>query len=124
MSKPQEEEKEEEEEEFQSSGKRLKCTKSLKEDEMESEVSLMEDTRGGLFFHPTTPVSFVVSDALELDFPIIYVNKVFEIFTGYHAHEVLGRNWYPFIYSFFFNSSSFLLLLFSVLFLFFHLMYK
>jgi flavin-binding kelch repeat F-box protein 1 len=101
MSKPQEEEKEEEEEEFQSSGKRLKCTKSLKEDEMESEVSLMEDTRGGLFFHPTTPVSFVVSDALELDFPIIYVNKVFEIFTGYHAHEVLGRNWYPFIYSFF-----------------------
>jgi hypothetical protein len=84
----------------------------------------MEDTRGGLFFHPTTPVSFVVSDALELDFPIIYVNKVFEIFTGYHAHEVLGRNWYPFIYSFFFNSSSFLLLLFSLLFLFFHLMYK
>ncbi|KAM6562125.1 hypothetical protein CsatB_022123 [Cannabis sativa] len=40
----------------------------------------------------TTPTSFVVSDALEPDFPIIYVNKVFEIFTGYRADEVLGRN--------------------------------
>ncbi|KAJ6689528.1 hypothetical protein OIU85_005893 [Salix viminalis] len=102
MSKPQEE-KYEEEEEFQSSGKRLKCAKSFKEkreeeedgeeeEETEGEVSLMEDTRGGLFFYPTNPTSFVVSDALELDFPIIYVNKVFQILTGYQAHEVLGRN--------------------------------
>ncbi|KAL9364544.1 hypothetical protein Peur_042417 [Populus x canadensis] len=102
MSKPQEE-KYEEEEELQSSGKRLKCAKSFKEkgkeeeedeeeEELEREVSLMEDTRGGLFFCPTNPTSFVVSDALELDFPIIYVNKVFQNFTGYQAHEVLGHN--------------------------------
>ncbi|KAJ0644695.1 putative histidine kinase [Helianthus annuus] len=36
---------------------------------------------------------FVVTDALEPDNPIIYVNSVFEIITGYHAEEVLGRNW-------------------------------
>jgi len=35
-----------------------------------------------------------VSDALEPDFPLIYVNRVFEVFTGYRADEVLGRNWY------------------------------
>jgi clock-associated PAS protein ZTL len=36
----------------------------------------------------------VVSDALELDFPIIYdVNRGFEDATGYRAEEVLGRNW-------------------------------
>uniref|UniRef100_A0ACD5V9P3 Uncharacterized protein n=1 Tax=Avena sativa TaxID=4498 RepID=A0ACD5V9P3_AVESA len=34
----------------------------------------------------------VVSDALEPDFPIIYVNRGFEDATGYHAEEVLGRN--------------------------------
>ncbi|KAJ0037610.1 hypothetical protein Pint_22410 [Pistacia integerrima] len=82
---------EEEEDEIRSSGKRQKC--SLKEaeecDGEESELSL----ETGFFFYPTTPTSFVVSDALELDFPIIYVNKVFEISTGYRADEVLGRNW-------------------------------
>nr|AML79278.1 putative LOV domain-containing protein [Exocarpos cupressiformis] len=46
----------------------------------------------GSFFYPTAPSAFVVSDALEPDFPIIYVNTVFEIFTGYRADEVLGRN--------------------------------
>ena len=117
MSKPQEE-KDEEEEELQSSGKRLKCAKSFKEkgeeeeeeeeeEELEREVSLMEDTRGGLFFYPTNPTSFVVSDALELDFPIIYVNKVFQNFTGYQAHEVLGHNWYSFFYSFIFHFTFF-----------------
>jgi flavin-binding kelch repeat F-box protein 1 len=40
-----------------------------------------------------TPTSFVVSDFLEPDFPLIYVNKVFEICTGYRADEILGRNW-------------------------------
>ncbi|CAN1781636.1 Adagio protein 3, partial [Linum perenne] len=49
-----------------------------------------------LFFYPTTPTSFVVSDAKEHDFPIIYINKVFEISTGYRAYEVLGRNWFWF----------------------------
>jgi hypothetical protein len=130
MSKPQEE-KYEEEEELQSSGKRLKCAKSFKEkgkeeeedeeeEELEREVSLMEDTRGGLFFCPTNPTSFVVSDALELDFPIIYVNKVFQNFTGYQAHEVLGHNWYFFFYSSFIFHFTFYvfqyLLLFSVFF--------
>ncbi|KAM3705478.1 hypothetical protein ACJW31_03G083500 [Castanea mollissima] len=43
-------------------------------------------------FYPMTPTSFVVSDALEPDCPVIYVNKVFEFYTGYLAHEVLGRN--------------------------------
>lgn len=46
-----------------------------------------------LFYYPVIPTSFVVSDALEPDFPIIYVNTVFEICTGYRADEVLGRNW-------------------------------
>ncbi|CAN6247181.1 unnamed protein product [Urochloa humidicola] len=34
----------------------------------------------------------VVSDALEPDLPIIYVNRGFEDATGYRAEEVLGRN--------------------------------
>ncbi|PKA65427.1 Adagio-like protein 1 [Apostasia shenzhenica] len=36
--------------------------------------------------------SLVVTDALELDNPIIYVNRWFEEITGYRAEEVLGRN--------------------------------
>nr|AML79163.1 putative LOV domain-containing protein [Urtica dioica] len=40
----------------------------------------------------TAPCGFVVTDALEPDQPIIYVNTVFEIVTGYRAEEVLGRN--------------------------------
>lgn len=39
------------------------------------------------------PCGFVVTDALEPDHPIIYVNSVFELVTGYRAEEVLGRNW-------------------------------
>lgn len=39
------------------------------------------------------PCGFVVTDALEPDHPIIYVNSVFEMVTGYRAEEVLGRNW-------------------------------
>jgi clock-associated PAS protein ZTL len=41
----------------------------------------------------------VVSDALEPDFPIIYVNRGFEDATGYRAEEVLGRNWCVFVRS-------------------------
>nr|AML79092.1 putative LOV domain-containing protein [Cassytha filiformis] len=66
-------------------GKRLKFSEG--EDE-QSDLPL----KPGIFFYPTTPSAFVVSDALEPDFPIIYVNTVFEIFTGYRANEVLGRN--------------------------------
>ncbi|KAK3421450.1 hypothetical protein EUGRSUZ_G02098 [Eucalyptus grandis] len=58
------------------------------EEEEDSELPM----KPGLFFYPLTPTSFVVSDALEPDFPIIYVNTVFESFTGYRADEVLGRN--------------------------------
>ncbi|PWA13605.1 LOV domain-containing protein [Artemisia annua] len=54
--------------------------------------------RLGEFFNPMIPTSIVVSDAMEPDFPIIYVNKVFESATGYRADEVLGRNWYAFFF--------------------------
>nr|AML79450.1 putative LOV domain-containing protein [Lindsaea microphylla] len=40
----------------------------------------------------SSPCSLVVTDALDLDQPIIYVNAVFEMVTGYKAEEVLGRN--------------------------------
>jgi clock-associated PAS protein ZTL len=46
---------------------------------------------GNLF--QTAPCGFVVTDALEPEHPIIYVNTVFELLTGYRADEVLGRNW-------------------------------
>lgn len=39
------------------------------------------------------PCGLVVTDALEPDCPIIYVNRGFEEATGYRAEEVLGRNW-------------------------------
>ncbi|KAL6331842.1 hypothetical protein AAG906_020186 [Vitis piasezkii] len=39
----------------------------------------------------TAPCGFVVTDALEPDHPIIYVNTMFEMVTGYQAEEVLGR---------------------------------
>jgi PAS domain-containing protein len=40
------------------------------------------------------PCGLVVTDALEPDCPIIYVNRGFEEATGYRAEEVLGRNWF------------------------------
>ncbi|KAL2545855.1 Adagio protein 3 [Forsythia ovata] len=82
------------EEEFQSCGKRLKCAGS--EDNMdlygENELELPSGV-GDQFFYPVPiPTSIVVSDALEPDFPVIYVNTVFEFSTGFRADEVLGRN--------------------------------
>lgn len=41
----------------------------------------------------TATFGFVVTDALDPDHPIIYVNTVFEIITGYRADEVIGKNW-------------------------------
>lgn len=88
-------EEEEEAEEIQNFAKRLKCSRyeehqeEEEEEEEESELAL----KLGMVVYPMKPASFVVSDALEADGPIIYVNKVFETFTGYCAHEVLGRNW-------------------------------
>nr|AML77657.1 putative LOV domain-containing protein [Tragopogon porrifolius] len=62
------------------------------DDEEAEESSSFFSMRLGEFFNPMIPSSIVVSDAMEPDFPIIYVNKVFELITGYRADEVLGRN--------------------------------
>ncbi|KAK8940909.1 Adagio-like protein 3 [Platanthera zijinensis] len=69
------------------------------EDEMDWEVGEEKEEAVDAFISPyrrepgiwPSP-SFVVADALEPDFPIIYVNAVFEKATGYRAEEVLGRN--------------------------------
>nr|AML77856.1 putative LOV domain-containing protein [Microcachrys tetragona] len=45
----------------------------------------------GMFLQPNA-FGIVVTDALEPDHPIIYVNSVFEAVTGYKAEEILGRN--------------------------------
>ena len=92
-----------EEENLWSCRKRLKCAGAEEEREEEEEYDdddeqEVEKARGfssrlGGFLSPTVPSSIVVSDAMEPDFPIIYVNTVFEITTGYRADEVLGRNW-------------------------------
>lgn len=92
-------EQEEKEQVRSSGGERLKCARGEErefveepeQEEVEEEESELPVKPG--FFYPMTPTSFVVSDALEFDFPVIYVNKVFELFTGYRADEVLGRNW-------------------------------
>ncbi|XP_077230662.1 flavin-binding, kelch repeat, f box 1 [Tasmannia lanceolata] len=67
-------------------GKRLKCAGAEEDSDYEP------CPKPGIFFYPDSPSAFVVSDALEPDFPIVYVNPIFEIFTGYRADEVLGRN--------------------------------
>ncbi|KAJ0981261.1 hypothetical protein J5N97_009516 [Dioscorea zingiberensis] len=79
----------------ESAGKRMKCLVVEEEEDMEfleeedeKEVMGLE----GIFYYPEILSSFVVSDALEPDYPIIYVNTVFEMCTGYSADEVLGRN--------------------------------
>lgn len=103
------EESEEEEEVLRrrGSGKRPKCTagelnkRQDEEFEEDEEGSISSSDEGEIFvpagekfFYPiTTPSAIVVSDALEPDFPVIYVNTVFEISTGFRADEVLGRNW-------------------------------
>ncbi|PKU74548.1 adagio-like protein 1 isoform X1 [Dendrobium catenatum] len=76
---------------------------SSAEDEAEEEVvgaTFLLNGGGGLFSAAvesalgSAPPSYglVVSDALEPDHPIIYVNEGFERATGYLAEEVLGRN--------------------------------
>ncbi|KAL2233267.1 adagio protein 3 isoform X1 [Sesamum indicum] len=72
--------------------KRLKCGDA---DDMEedSEEEVAPQVADRFFYSPAAvPTSIVVSDAMELDFPIIYVNTVFELSTGFRADEVLGRN--------------------------------
>nr|AML76677.1 putative LOV domain-containing protein [Limnanthes douglasii] len=73
--------------------KRQKFTEHEEKDQQDEELEVIDDIQKARFFsNPTIPTSFIVSDALDPDFPIIYVNTVFEISTGYHAEEVLGRN--------------------------------
>ncbi|MFS8015787.1 putative histidine kinase [Helianthus anomalus] len=60
-------------------------------------VDVDDDSSGlrlGDFVNPMIPTSLVVSDAMEPNFPVIYVNKVFESVTGYCVDEVLGRNYW------------------------------
>ncbi|KAH7404420.1 hypothetical protein KP509_15G024900 [Ceratopteris richardii] len=40
----------------------------------------------------SNPCGLIVTDALELDQPIIYANTIFVFITGYKAEEILGRN--------------------------------
>lgn len=93
----------EEEEEVvlrENGGKRPRYTAYEENDESMSEDEFCRPDSQGLiddqhqqFLYPIfTPSSIVVSDALEHDFPIIYVNSVFEISTGFRADEVLGLN--------------------------------
>ncbi|KAL3841058.1 hypothetical protein ACJIZ3_025649 [Penstemon smallii] len=73
---------------------------SGEEEEIEEELGLgflLKKSGGGKPFPidtllQTAPCGFVVTDALEPDNPIIYVNSVFEMVTGFRAEEVLGRN--------------------------------
>jgi hypothetical protein len=94
----------------------------LSGDEDEEGFMLNDGGGGGLLPFPvenllqTAPCGFVVTDALEPDHPLIYVNTVFEMATGYRAEEVLGRNWYVFssIYSVCYsNPTSFFWFLYS-----------
>ncbi|XP_071696116.1 adagio protein 3 [Rutidosis leptorrhynchoides] len=76
--------------------KKLKCLPVDEDSDSDYDYSDVEDDgfslQLGKFFNPMIPTSIVVSDAMEPDLPIIYVNKVFESVTGYRADEVLGRN--------------------------------
>lgn len=79
-------------------GKRAKITQKTDDEERENNTTSppLKLHQNSLYDYCSlshaTPTSIIVCDALEPDFPIIYVNSVFEIFTGYRAYEVLGRN--------------------------------
>nr|AML76632.1 putative LOV domain-containing protein [Astilbe chinensis] len=88
-----------------SSDKRLKCSKNYDFQEKQQEDDSSEDFEEDdddfdwelplsplNMYYPTRPSAFVVSDAMEPDCPVIYVNAVFQNSTGYRADEVLGRN--------------------------------
>lgn len=40
----------------------------------------------------SSPCALVVADATQPDHPIVYVNSMFELKTGYSGAEVLGKN--------------------------------
>ncbi|KAK4484090.1 hypothetical protein RD792_011310 [Penstemon davidsonii] len=72
--------------------KRLKCARGVDDIEQEKELIASQGS-DRLFYAPAAvATSIVVSDAMETDFPVIYVNTVFEFSTGFRADEVLGRN--------------------------------
>ncbi|XP_010929266.1 adagio-like protein 1 [Elaeis guineensis] len=69
------------------------------EEEEEEEAAFVLSDGGGAFsfavegmLQSAASCGLVVTDALEPDCPIIYVNRGFEEATGYRAEEVLGRN--------------------------------
>ncbi|KAL8488956.1 hypothetical protein ACS0TY_024557 [Phlomoides rotata] len=76
----------------------LSGDEEVEEEEDGEGLGFMLKKRGGGLPFPLenllqpAPCGFVVTDALEPDRPIIYVNSLFEIVTGYRAEEVLGRN--------------------------------
>lgn len=72
------------------------------EDDIEEGLGFLLKKGGGQLPFPVdalmqpAPCGFVVTDALEPDHPLIYVNSAFEMVTGFRAEEVLGRNWLVF----------------------------
>nr|AML77103.1 putative LOV domain-containing protein [Epifagus virginiana] len=75
--------------------KRLKCddVDDAKDMEQDIESDVASHVANRLFYSPAAvPTAIVVSDAMEPDYPVIYVNTIFEFSTGFHAGEVLGRN--------------------------------
>nr|AML79351.1 putative LOV domain-containing protein [Buddleja lindleyana] len=73
--------------------KRLKCSGGADYMEQDGEAELASRAADLLFYSPAAvPTAIVVSDAMEPDFPVIYVNTVFELSTGFRADEILGRN--------------------------------
>ncbi|KAL7110789.1 hypothetical protein ACP275_05G048300 [Erythranthe tilingii] len=74
--------------------KRLKCGgDDVDEMDRDMELELASRQPHRLFHAPAAmPTAIVVSDAMESDFPVIYVNTIFEFSTGFRADEVLGRN--------------------------------
>ncbi|KAL8535829.1 hypothetical protein ACS0TY_011462 [Phlomoides rotata] len=73
--------------------KRLKCGDDADDMEQDAQPEIASHAVDRFFYSPVPlPTSIVVSDALEPDFPIIYVNTVFEFSTGFRADEILGRN--------------------------------
>ncbi|KAI4340724.1 hypothetical protein MLD38_025534 [Melastoma candidum] len=77
--------------------KRLKSVSPVYDDPLSGEDEAVElelqlQLPHPAWSYPTTPASFVVSDASSPGLPIVYVNASFEHSTGYRADEVLGRN--------------------------------
>ncbi|KAL3635933.1 Adagio protein 3 [Castilleja foliolosa] len=71
--------------------KRLKFVDDADDRDQEIEVASLSADR--LFYSPAAvATAIVVSDATDPDFPVIYVNTIFEFATGFRADEVLGRN--------------------------------